>query len=280
MRKINYIFAFWINRIIAYLLLFVFLYLILNEFVFPEISFFISALIPLLLIDSLRINSKWFYSILADWKKQLKNILSSFLIFFLNLGIFYIIIIISSGKITLSNNQNISLQLDIAFILLLSAIAEEILFRGILFSSIKDRYGSWIAIFITSLLFSSVHIFNNNFNYLAFINTFLAGVLFSLLIIKTNSLIPSIIIHFFWNFSLIFLLDSPLSGFNYSINIFNVTYPHLTILFGDNYGLESGFITTFLLFWNIDLSQKLFFESPFITSKLFIRNYYESKLQK
>lgn len=276
--KIDNIFADEINRIAFFILNSIILNFIFSLFLFPEVSFLLSTLISTLLIDYLRVGKKSFYTILADTKGLSKNIYFSFGLFLISLFVFIMAIKLFGIEIELSISKPIY-YFNILIIILISSIAEELTFRGIIFSAFRDKYGDSLAVLITSLLFSSGHFLNSNFNLFAFINTFLAGILFALIVIKTNQLISSIIFHFLWNFMLVFLLNSPLSGFNLDISLLNIIYPKTSLIFGDFYGLESGFLTTFILIFFIDLSSRIFKESPFITSKLFYRRYNESKLK-
>lgn len=73
---------------------------------------------------------------------------------------------------------------------ILAPIFEELMFRGTIFINNKPM-GEGFAIFTTGLLFALWHI-----NYPQFGNAFVLGMVMSLLTLKTNSLIPSMICHF------------------------------------------------------------------------------------
>lgn len=75
----------------------------------------------------------------------------------------------------------------------LPAFAEEFAFRGIIMGSLRS-YSEGLAILISSAAFALMH---GNFVQLPF--TFCCGLVFAYMDIKTNSLLPSIIIHFFNN---------------------------------------------------------------------------------
>ncbi len=72
-------------------------------------------------------------------------------------------------------------------------IFEELLFRATLFRS-NEPLGQWFAVIITGLMFGLWHL-----NYTQFLFAVSLGVFSSLLLIKTGSIIPSIIMHFFVN---------------------------------------------------------------------------------
>ena len=74
------------------------------------------------------------------------------------------------------------------------ALFEEFLFRGVVLGSLR-KYGDKFAIIVSSILFAIIHI-----NLPQVIFAFICGITFGLIVVKTNSLIPTIIIHFINNF--------------------------------------------------------------------------------
>lgn len=82
----------------------------------------------------------------------------------------------------------------IFLIALLPAVAEELLFRGVIFNSFNKRYKVSIAIFISALLFGVYHM-----NWIQGIFAFFMGLTLAYGYYKTGSIFPSIIIHFINN---------------------------------------------------------------------------------
>ncbi|MCL4416432.1 MAG: CPBP family intramembrane metalloprotease, partial [Actinobacteria bacterium] len=164
----------------------------------------------------------------------------------------------------------------LSLIIFIEAIIEEILFRGIIFQAVLERYGITIAILLNSILFGLGHLANPSINFYAIINIILAGVLFSGMYIKTKSLWMPISFHFFWNwFSA--LIGSPVSGIDFNISITNISWLELPAwLFGGSFGLEGGFFATILLFISGFITLKYSNVSPYLASILFERRYYES----
>ena len=76
---------------------------------------------------------------------------------------------------------------------ILPAFAEEFAFRGILMGVLRP-YSEGLAILVSSAMFALMH---GNFVQLPF--TFCCGLVFAFIDIKTNSMLPSIIVHFFNN---------------------------------------------------------------------------------
>lgn len=77
---------------------------------------------------------------------------------------------------------------------LVPAFAEEFAFRGLAMSYLR-KHGDAFAIFGSSLLFGAMH---GNTTQIIF--AFLLGLIFAFVDVKTNSIIPSVIIHFVNNF--------------------------------------------------------------------------------
>ena len=73
------------------------------------------------------------------------------------------------------------------------AVAEEFAFRGIIMGTLRP-YSEGLALVVSSAAFALMH---GNFVQIPF--TFCCGLVFGLLVIKTNSLLPAIIVHFLNN---------------------------------------------------------------------------------
>lgn len=86
------------------------------------------------------------------------------------------------------------------FLIALSpAICEEVLFRGVTLRAYENR-GTTKAIFISAILFAAIHQSIVNF-----VGPLLVGILAAYLVVRSNSIIPGIITHFFFNgFSMFF----------------------------------------------------------------------------
>ena len=79
-------------------------------------------------------------------------------------------------------------------LVILPAILEELLFRGILLDGFSKRMGSWPAVILSSLLFGAIH-----GNWLQFIFASTLGLLLGIIYLKTNSILYPILIHGFNN---------------------------------------------------------------------------------
>ena len=78
-------------------------------------------------------------------------------------------------------------------------IVEEIIFRGFLFKVISDLRGSNAAVVVTALLFGGLHVLQLWGNWVAVALIFVVGYILSFVRQRSNSLIPSFIIHTSYN---------------------------------------------------------------------------------
>jgi len=130
-------------------------------------------------------------------------------------------------------------------VLLLSALNEELVFRGFPLQLLIDGIGEWPEMITMSTLFGALHLSNPNASFLGILNTILAGILLSLAYVRTRSLWMPYAIHAGWNLGLGFIFGFPLSGYDIPSLWTTGTAGSETILGGD-YGPEGGLLATFL----------------------------------
>ncbi|WP_161635358.1 CPBP family intramembrane glutamic endopeptidase [Aquimarina macrocephali] len=174
--------------------------LVEDPFLQVEFGEFLSALIALSLLILL------FKKTFKNTEKErlaLSKMYYVLLIFILAIGIHllkdpffrYKHILFEEPLLNPSNLGSIDFSLDIVFkmiyTIILLPVLEELLFRRIIFKSLLNKYSNlWIAILISSLLFSIIHLSINNL-----IPTFLFGVIASYIYFKTNNIWYSILLH-------------------------------------------------------------------------------------
>jgi len=135
-----------------------------------------------------------------------------------------------------------------AFLYLLAAFFEELMIRGYPFQALLREYPEWICVVVMSIVFAAFHNANPNFSWLAFVNTFIAGIWLSIAYLKTRSLWLATGLHTGWNFAMGVLFGYPVSG---------TTRPTGTLLgnivrgnhwvTGGDYGPEGGFVATVII---------------------------------
>jgi uncharacterized protein len=131
-------------------------------------------------------------------------------------------------------------------VMMMVAIGEELVFRGYILNNLMLSMNKELALFVSALLFAVFHSLNPNFNLLAFINIFLAGILLGINYIFTRNLWFSIFFHFSWNF-----IQGPVLGFKVS----GIELPALLqqnfsggiLLTGGVFGLEGSVLTSIVI---------------------------------
>lgn len=94
-----------------------------------------------------------------------------------------------------------------------AAVAEELLFRGVLLRLIEGRFGTWIALSFTALLFGLIHLVNPNATLLGALAIAVeAGGMLGAAYIATRSLWLPIGLHFGWNTAASAIFSTEVSG--------------------------------------------------------------------
>lgn len=131
---------------------------------------------------------------------------------------------------------------------LLVSLAEELMMRGFLLGRMLDggihRYAS---LFLSSLFFSLLHLFNPDFSWLSFLNILLAGMLLGIPYVHTRSLSFSVSFHWFWNW-----LQGPVLGYHVSGNetsesLLSLSFSGPSLWSGGSFGFEGSLLCTMLL---------------------------------
>lgn len=131
---------------------------------------------------------------------------------------------------------------------LLVGVAEETMMRGFVLGRLLDGgVNRFVALFISSTLFSLMHLFNPNFELLPFLNILLAGVLLGASYIYTRNLCFPIALHWFWNW-----LQGPVLGYEVSGNrlgdsLLTLRVSDAHLLNGGGFGFEGSLLCTVLM---------------------------------
>lgn len=91
------------------------------------------------------------------------------------------------------------------------ALTEELLVRGYILNNLMLSMPRMVALLISAVIFSLMHIFNADFTWISFWDILLGGMLLGLSYIYTKSLWFPIALHFSWNF-----FQGTIFGFNVS----------------------------------------------------------------
>lgn len=288
MNKIQKLLSSWWKKVIFFSILVITIHLAIDftirhyfysiEFIFTyynyNYSIFLSLIISSVMTEGLTTKSDFFTFGLSMTKRTFVDIFCGFLLVIIPFCL--LTILVNYANLNLLNNIYFNPALSyMTIFILIAAINEELIFRGIIFQALLDRFGIGITLFLSGLLFASMHLFNYNIDAIGLINTFIAGLVFGVMYLQTKSLYLSISYHFFWNYLQELLMNSNISGYEFDFSFYSNDLTSLPkILFGGLYGIEGGIIATILLIITGLLVTKLIQSSPFLTSKLLRRKIY------
>lgn len=163
-----------------------------------------------------------------------------------------ILVLAGTGIIIFTNHADIHFftirfeYLLSGFVMIIfSALTEEIIYRGYILNRLMTIVHKNIAIVVSSLIFSGMHLFNPNVSLMVFVNIFLAGVLLGLLYTRKMNLWLPVSFHIFWNF-LQSLLGYNISGGEMP-SIFILEYDQANLINGGEFGFENSLVCGVLL---------------------------------
>lgn len=283
--QIQKILAYQWLRIIIFIILTLAIYIPLSFsgiFFYDGVSVLSAYLISTLIIESLRIESRWFaFGIRID-KYFLYYLFIGFLFALAPMLLFIIIKLLIGYKISGLGINDSSALIQTIILTLIFAFSEELFFRGIIFQSLLEKYNPNFVIIIFSSIFGLAHFFNPNASIFSVVNTIFAGILMSYMYFHTKSLWFPISFHYFWNLFQNLLVDSPVSGY-YSGNSFirfeqivEISFPEF--ISGSSYGIETTIFTTMFLLVMMLLVSKVKY-SPFQNAILLKRKYAEAEIR-
>lgn len=131
---------------------------------------------------------------------------------------------------------------------LLVGLFEEIAMRGFVLGRMLDRgMNRFLALFLSSFLFSSFHFFNPDFSFLPFFNILLAGLFLGASFLYTRNLCFPIALHWFWNWVQGPVLGYKVSGISFGESLFQLGLPEKNLWNGGDFGFEGSLICTVML---------------------------------
>ena len=122
-----------------------------------------------------------------------------------------------------------------------TAIWEEVTFRGLLFRVTEEKFGTWIGVAVSAVVFGAVHGLNPNASLAASIAIILeSGILLAAAYFATRTLWLPIGLHFGWNFAEDFIFGVRMSGHAARPAIVDGTLTGSPLWTGGDYGIESS----------------------------------------
>ena len=139
-----------------------------------------------------------------------------------------------------------------ALLFVVAGLAEEAMFRGYPLQTLSRARLALLGVFLTSVPFAAVHLWNPNAGPRAFANTALAGIWLAVAYLRTRSLWFPLGIHWAWNWALGSLFGLPVSGLKIVSNpVLQGKDLGPAWLTGGNYGIEGGVACTVALLLSI-----------------------------
>jgi len=121
------------------------------------------------------------------------------------------------------------------------SVMEEVLFRGYILKNLMISFNKYIALIVSSILFSLAHGFNPNIDLFGLTNIFLAGILLGISYIHTKNLWFPIALHLSWNFF------QTIFGFNVSgqksYSLIEFSIPENNLINGGDFGFEGSILS-------------------------------------
>ena len=102
--------------------------------------------------------------------------------------------------------------LRVSSLLLVAALAEELIFRGYIFAVLREKFGWGPALAVTSVAFGYAHVSNPGASTRALLLVMLAGLFLGGIVAVMRSLYAAWMAHFAWNWTMAVLLHIPVSG--------------------------------------------------------------------
>lgn len=131
---------------------------------------------------------------------------------------------------------------------LLVALSEEIMMRGyILGRLLHTQLNKFLSLFISSVLFALMHIFNSGIDILPLLNLVLAGMLLGASYLYTRNLVFPVSLHLFWNWIQGPVLGYKVSGSDFVSPMLTLSLPENNLLNGGAFGFEGSLICTVLI---------------------------------
>lgn len=131
---------------------------------------------------------------------------------------------------------------------LLVAVTEEVMLRGfVLGRMLSAGMNRFMALFLSSALFSAMHLFNPNFALLPFVNILLAGCLLGASFLYTRNLCFPVVLHWFWNWLQGPVLGYEVSGMDSGETLLTLRLTGSDLLTGGSFGFEGSLLCTVLL---------------------------------
>lgn len=152
-----------------------------------------------------------------------------------------VLLLMVSGMFQIERLNPLSYMIPAAAMAIKSAVFEEVAFRGVLFKSVEDMAGSWIAIIVSSLVFGFLHLLNPDATFAG--ATYIAieaGLLLAAAYLVTRRLWMAIGFHMLWNYVQSAVFGGIVSGGVALPGLLQSKIEGPTFYTGGNFGMEQS----------------------------------------
>lgn len=121
---------------------------------------------------------------------------------------------VPESDLSIKQPSTAAIILQISYVIIIGPIAEEVLYRGIILTLLKP-YGKFMAVFFSALIFGLMH---GNIAQAA--SAFASALVFGLIAVQCNSIVPTIIIHIINNMAASYLDFADVYNWAYAQEIY------------------------------------------------------------
>ncbi|GEM_PF-96760 len=130
----------------------------------------------------------------------------------------------------------------------LAAFAEEIMCRGYMLRRLMyTQMNRFVALAISSAIFSLLHFLNPNTGFVPFLNLFIAGLMLGAAYLYTSNLWFPVVLHTFWNWIQGPVLGFKVSGIDGNYSLIKLNIQDNNLINGGEFGFEGSLVCTLLM---------------------------------
>jgi len=204
-----------------------------------------------------KVDKKSFVSCMFDKTKIFKDIALGLVIGFVIMFSGFLILILTDQLQFVDIHLKVSDLLYSIGLFVFVAIAEEVFTRGYVLRNLMISFNKYIALVISALLFSLMHLANPNISIISLFILFLSGLVLGLSYLYTKNIWFPIALHFSWNF-----FQGTIFGFNVSgMNMYKLIETKYTTANnwnGGKFGFEGSILAILVIICALTVIYLLF----------------------
>ncbi|KRC36880.1 CAAX protease [Oerskovia sp. Root22] len=145
------------------------------------------------------------------------------------------------GGYEFKDTGSVTVALGLLGLLTVGAVAEELVFRGLLFRLVEERGGTWVALAVSSVAFGAVHLANPDATLWGVVAIAIeAGAMLGAAYAATRTLWLPIGLHLGWNFAAAGIFGTEVSGSDMTQGLLHGVTSGPVILSGGDFGPEGS----------------------------------------